>query len=165
MVAEAAGVDPALAARAFGDKDGLFRAAVEWPWDPAEVVPAVASGPKSRAGYRIAKLVIDTWEDPLQRAPLLALLSSTGVSEIARTLLRDFVTLQVQVPIVRACGFDQPEVRGALIGAQNIGLTMARYVLTIEPLAGMEAPALVEIMGAATQRLLTMPLGATSSAA
>jgi len=158
MIGEAAGVDPALVARSFGDKDGLFRAAVEWPWDPAEVVPAVAAGPKGRAGHRIAKLVVDTWEDPEQRAPLLALLTSTAVSPAARTLLGDFITLQVQVPIVRACGFDHPELRGALIGAHIIGLATARYLLAVEPLASLDAPALTGILGATTQRLLTMPL-------
>jgi AcrR family transcriptional regulator len=158
MIAEAAGVDPALVARSFGDKDGLFRAAVAWPWDPAEVIPTVAAGPKRTAGTRMAKLVVDTWEDPDQRAPLLALLTSTGVSSAARTLLRDFVTLQVQVPFVAACGFDEPELRGALLGAHFLGLATARYVLVLEPLASLAPAALVEIVGRGTQQLLTMQL-------
>jgi AcrR family transcriptional regulator len=154
MIADAARVDPALVARSFGDKDGLFLAAVQWPWDPAEVVPAVAAGPKRRAGHRIARLVIETWEDPAQRAPIVALLTSTGTSEIARALLRDFVTLRVQVPFVRACGFDQPELRGALLSAQHLGLCTARYVVAIEPLASMDADDLIEIAGASAQHLL-----------
>jgi AcrR family transcriptional regulator len=155
-VADAAGVDPALVARAYGGKDGLFRAAVAWPWDPAEVVPRVAAGPRSRAGYRITRLVVDAWEDPDQRAPLLALLRSAAVSDIARTLLGDFIRHQVLVPLVRACGFDHPELRGALLGGQNIGLAMARYVLRVEPLASLDPDTLVEMVGAATQRLLTV---------
>jgi AcrR family transcriptional regulator len=158
MIAERAGVDPALVARAFGGKEGLFLAAVEWPWDPAEVVPALAAGPKRRAGHRIAKLVIDTWEDPVQRAPVLALLSSTAVSDVARTLLGDFITTQVQVPAVRACGFDHPELRGALVGAHNIGLCTARYLLAIEPLASMDAATVIDVSGEAIQRLLTVKL-------
>jgi hypothetical protein len=78
------------------------------------------------------------------------------VSAIARTLLGDFISLQVLVPPVRACGFDHPELRGALLGGQNIGLAMARYVLRVEPLAGLDPDTLVEIVGAATQRLLTV---------
>jgi AcrR family transcriptional regulator len=158
MIADAAGVDPALVARSFGDKDGLFRAAVEWPWDPAEMVPRVAAGPKSRAGERIARLVIETWEDPDQRAPILALVASTAVSEVARKLLGDFVTLEVQVPMVRACGFDRAEVRGGLVGAHLLGLAMARYVLAVEPLASLPADELVTITGQVVQRILTMPL-------
>jgi hypothetical protein len=158
MVAEAAKVDPALAARAFDGKHGLFLAAVEWPWDPVEVVPRVAAGPKRSAGYRIAQLVVDTWEDPDQRAPILALLASTAGSEVARRLLGEFITTQVHVPIVRACGFDHPELRGALIGAQSVGLCMARYVLEIDELVKLDAPALIEIHGGAIQRLLTAPM-------
>jgi AcrR family transcriptional regulator len=158
MIGERAGVDAALVARSFGDKEGLFRAAVEWPWDPAEIVPTVAAGPKRGAGRRMATLIVDTWEDPDQRAPLLALLSSAGMSDIARTLLRDFVTTQVLVPFVEACGFDQPELRGSLLGAHNIGLAMARYVLCAEPLASLDRVALVAVAGATSQHLLTMPL-------
>jgi AcrR family transcriptional regulator len=158
MIATAANVDPALVARAFGGKHGLFLAAVEWPWDPAEVVPRVAVGPKSRAGHRIARLVVDTWEDPDQRGPILALLASTASSEAARRLLGDFITTQVHVPLARASGFDHPELRGALVGAHAVGLCMARYVLEIEPLAGLDAATLVDITGAVIQRLLTTPL-------
>lgn len=158
MVAETAGVDPALVSRAFGGKAALFRAAVEWPWDPAEVIPQLAAGPKSRAGYRIIKEVIDTWEDPEQRAPILALLASTATSDVARTLLRDFVSLQVHVPFVRRCGFDQPELRGALLGAHTLGLCMARYVVGIDPLANLDPVTLVEVAGGAAQRVLTAPL-------
>lgn len=158
MIAEEARVDPALVARAFDGKHGLFLAAVQWPWDPADAIPAVATGPKRRAGHRIAKLVIDTWEDPEQRAPILALLGSTAASDSARTLLGDFVTTQLQVPIVRACGFDQPELRGALLAAQTIGLAMARYVLAVEPLASIDADALTDIIGETMQRTLTARL-------
>jgi AcrR family transcriptional regulator len=160
MIAESARVDPALVARAFGDKDGLFLAAVAWPWDPSDVVPEVAHGPRGRAGARISRLVLDTWEDPQQRAPIVALLTSTGTSDVARNLLRDFVTLRVQVPFVRACGFDEPEVRGALLSAQHIGLCMARYVIGIEPLASMDADMLVDIAGASAQHVLTRKLPA-----
>jgi AcrR family transcriptional regulator len=155
MIADAAKVDPALVARAFDGKQGLFLAAVAWPWDPTAVIPSVAAGPKRGAGQRMAELLIDTWEDPEQRAPILALLVSAASSEEARRLLGDFITKQVQVPFVRECGFDHAELRGALLGAHNIGLCMARYVLEIEPLASMDAATLIDVVGATTQRILT----------
>lgn len=158
MIADAAGVDPALVSRSYKDKAGLFRAAVEWPWDPTEVIPRVAAGARNRAGYRITKEVIDTWEDPDQRAPVLALLASAATSDVARTLLRDFVTTQVHVPFVRDCGFDQPELRGSLLGAHMLGLCMARYVLAIEPLASLDPGTLMEVAGTAAQRVLTSAL-------
>jgi Tetracyclin repressor-like, C-terminal domain len=136
----------------------LFRAAVQWPWDPAHVIPAVAAGPGSRVGYRLARLVVDAWEDPEQRGPILALLASTAASVEAKRLLSHFVMTQLHVPLVRSCGFDHPEIRGSLLGAQTIGLCMGRYVLAFEPLASLEPDALVEIAGRAAQRILTTPL-------
>jgi len=56
------------------------------------------------------------------------------------------------------CGFDQPELRGALLAGHNIGLCLTRYVLAIEPLASLDAPVLTDITGAQIQRILTTPL-------
>jgi AcrR family transcriptional regulator len=158
MIAERARVDPALVARAFEGKQGLFQAAVQWPWNPVDVVPQIAAGPRSRAGHRLARVVVDTWEDPEGRSTLLALLTSASDSEVARTLLRDFVTTQVLVPFVQACGFDHPELRGAVLAAHHVGLVTVRYVLRIEPLASLDADALVELMAPTSQRLLTQPV-------
>ena len=149
--ARTAKVDAALVARAFDGKHGLFLAAVQWPWDSAERIPRVVAGPKGRARYRIAQLLIDTWEDPDQRAPIMALPASTAGSGVARRLLGDFITTHVHVPIARACGFDQPELRGALDGAQAVGLCMARYVLEVEPLASLDAASLIDIAGGAAR--------------
>ena len=73
--------------------------------------------------------------------PTLALLSSMSGNAVART-----------------CGFDQPELRGALLAGHNIGLWLTRYVLAIEPLASLDAPVLTDITGAQIQRILTTPL-------
>ncbi len=145
-------------ARAFDGKQGLFQAAVRWPWNPAEVVPQVVAGPKGQAGQRMAQLAVGTWEDPEGRATILALLTSSTDSEIARALLREFVSTQILVPFVRGCGFDEPELRGALLAGHHVGLVMVRYVLAIEPLASLDAGSLVEISAVTTQRLLTQPI-------
>jgi AcrR family transcriptional regulator len=160
MVADAARVDAALVARAFDGKHGLFLAAVRWPWDPDVVVPHAATGPKNRAGHRIARVTVDTWEDPDQRAPILALLASTSESDVAHALLREFISTQVLVPFVRQCGFDQPELRGSLLAAHHLGLVTVRYVLAVEPLAGLDADVLVERAGDVALRIHPLRLGA-----
>jgi AcrR family transcriptional regulator len=165
MIAEAAGVDAALVTRAFDGKHGLFVAAVRWPWDPADVLPTIVPGPKRTAGHRLARLSVDTWEDPARRAPILALLASTSESEPARRLLRDFVSTQILVPFARGCGFDRPELRGALLAAHQLGLVLTRYVLGVEPLAGLDAATLVEVAGSGAQRILSGPLPAATEAA
>ena len=157
-VAEAAKVDPALVVRAFGGKDGLFRAAVGWPWNPADVIPAVAAGPKASTGRRIASHFVETWEDPQERAPIIALIRSAAVHEESRNLLNQFVTTQLLVPIIRIAGFDQPERRAAFVAAQLVGTGLARYVLAIEPLASMEPELVRDVVATVVQRILTLPL-------
>ncbi|HET6662826.1 MAG TPA: TetR family transcriptional regulator [Acidimicrobiales bacterium] len=157
-VAEAAKVDPALVVRAFGGKGGLFRAAVDWPWDPADVVPTVAHGPRGSTGRRIAGLFVGTWEDPDERAPIITLIRSAAGHEQSRMLLNQFVTSQLLVPIVRTAGFDQPEQRAAFIAAHLIGTGLARYVLAIEPLATMAPTCVTDVVGKVVQRILTVPL-------
>jgi hypothetical protein len=61
-------------------------------------------------------------------------------------------------PFVQACGLDQPELRSALIGAQTLGLCMARYVLAVEPLANLEPSSFIEIAGQAAQQALPAKL-------
>jgi Tetracyclin repressor-like, C-terminal domain len=158
MIAARAGVDPAVVARAFDYEHGLFVAAVRWPWDPAAVLPTIVTGPNRGAGRRLAELAVDTWEDPDQRAPILALVTSAAGSEAARTLLGDFVSTQILVPFARKCGFDSPELCGAFLAAHHIGLAMVRDVLAIEPLASLDRDALVAVVGDSAQRILTAPM-------
>jgi AcrR family transcriptional regulator len=155
LVAEAAQVDPALVARAFGNKDGLFRAAVAWPFEPAERLPPVVDGPRSRVGHRLARLFVDTWEDPEQRAPIIALLRSATDHEDARALLSTFVARQILVPVAVSIGADEPELRAEYIAAYFIGLGLARYVLRFEPLASDDREHVADVTGKVVQRFLT----------
>jgi hypothetical protein len=68
------------------------------------------------------------------------------------------VSAQVLVPFARGCGFDRPELRGALLAGHLLGLVLVRYVLAIEPLASLDADSFVEIVGAGAQRVLTTTL-------
>ena len=159
MVAEAAGVDQALVVRAFGGKEGLFRAALEWPFDPSKEIPTIVDGPRDHAGYRFAELYVATWEDADRRAPILAILRSATSHEPARRLLTTFVTSQILVPLATAVGADEPELRADLVAAHLLGLGLARYVFEFEPLASVERVRLVEIVGSIVQGLLTNDLG------
>jgi AcrR family transcriptional regulator len=159
MIADAASVDQALVVRTFGGKEALFRASVEWPFDPAVAVPAVVAGPRRRIGYRLADLVLATWEDPAGRAPILAIVRSATVHEDARRLLTEFVTTQILVPVATAIDTREPALRADLLASHFIGLGLGRYVFCFEPLASIERERVVDITGAIVQRLLTADLG------
>jgi AcrR family transcriptional regulator len=158
MVAERAGVDPALVVRAFGGKDALFLAAVDWPFDPALAAAVVTAGPPGEAGQRLVALFVRTWEDPVQRAPILALLRSAAGHEDARRLLTEFLGTRLLGPLVAAVTADHTDLRAALVAAQLVGVGLTRYVLGLEPLASMEPARVVELVGPAVHTLLTAPL-------
>ena len=61
----------------------------------------------------------------------------------------------------RAITDDQPELRAVLIGAQVVGIALARYVVLVEPLASLPAPALIELIAPTFQGYLTAPLAHT----
>jgi AcrR family transcriptional regulator len=157
-VAEAAGVDSALVVRAFGGKAGLFRAGVEWPWNPADVVPAVAAGPKGATGRRIATKFVETWEHPEERAPIITLIRSAAAHAESRDLLNQFVTNAGAGPD-RAHGRVRPRR-----GARRVHRRPPRrhragpLVLAIEPLASMEASRVRDVVASVVQRILTVPL-------
>ena len=52
-------------------------------------------------------------------------------------------------------GIDKPDVRAALIGSQLMGLAMARYIVSLEPVASASASELVAAVGPAIQRYIT----------
>src|SRR5262249_55506189 len=89
-IATGAGVDPAVVVHFFGSKDGLFRAAVGWPFDPARIAAELTGPDSGRVSERLARVFLGFWEDPATRASLLALLRSAMTHPPSASLLREF---------------------------------------------------------------------------
>jgi Tetracyclin repressor-like, C-terminal domain len=53
---------------------------------------------------------------------------------------------------------DRPETRAVLAGTQVVGLAFVRYVVRVEPLASMDAAAMVDVLAPTFQRILVGPL-------
>jgi AcrR family transcriptional regulator len=154
-VAERAGVDPALVMHYFGSKQKLFVSVMALPYVPEEVLPQLVGGPRSKAGERLARFVVDTLEQPQPRAVLTGMVRAAAADpEIAR-LVRDQVSARVVAGIATGLGVDDAPVRASLVASQIIGLIMARYVIGVEPLASLESDALVEAIAPNFQRYLT----------
>ena len=45
------------------------------------------------------------------------------------------------------------------LGAQVVGLAMARYIVAVEPLASIDQEAVIAVLAPIIQRLLVEPLG------
>lgn len=155
-IAAEAKVDPALVLHYFESKEGAFRAAVEFPVDPAEFIPKLLAPGLEGLGERLVRFFVDTWDSPAGR-PLLGLIRSVVGNEDAAALLREFVRRQVLGRIARAVELDQPELRATLAASQLIGLAMIRYVVKVEPLASAGNDEVVAWLGPTVQRYLTDP--------
>jgi AcrR family transcriptional regulator len=157
-IAADAGVTPPLVIHFFGSKAGLLVAALDWPFDPQDVVPDLLAGRRSEIGERLVRLFVSTWDDPDARSTLRSLLESATADERAAALLREFVVSQLIGPLTAALGKPGDDVRANLIAAQMIGVAMLRHVLKVAPLKDMASEDLVVLLAPPVQRLLTGPL-------
>jgi AcrR family transcriptional regulator len=155
-IAAGAAVDPALVLHYFGSKEGVFKAAVDFPVDPSEFLPRLLASGLDGLGERLVRFFLQTWDSP-NGSPLLGLLRSVVSNEIAASLLRDFVTHEVLGPLAAALKLDHPQLRASLAASQLIGIAMLRYVVKLEPLASASHDEVASWLGPSVQRFLTDP--------
>jgi AcrR family transcriptional regulator len=155
-IAGEAGVDPALVLHYFGSKEGVFLAAVQFPIDPAVVIPPLLAPGLDGLGTRLVGFFLETWDSPLG-SPLLGLIRSVVGSERAAAALRDFVSREVLGRLAEALELDQPQLRASLAASQLVGLAMLRYVVKLEPLASARPEEVAAWLGPSIQRYLTDP--------
>jgi AcrR family transcriptional regulator len=162
MVADLAGVDPALVHHYFRFKQDLFIAAVQLPVNPVEQLSAVLAQDPGQAGERMVELFLSIWDHAADRSPLLAIVRSAVGDERAAAMLREFITEEVLGQIAHRLGGPDARLRATLIGSQIIGLAMARYIVRVEPLASAPPAQLVAAIGPTLQRYLTGEIAATA---
>jgi AcrR family transcriptional regulator len=155
-IAADAAVDPSLVLHYFGSKDGLFRAAVDFPVDPAEFIPRLLAPGPDGLGERLVQFFVETWDSPAGR-PLLALIRSVVASADAAVLLREFVSREVFGRLASALQVDQPQLRVSLAASTLVGTAMLRYVIKLEPLKSASPSELAAWLGPTVQRYLTGP--------
>lgn len=158
-IAAEAGVDAGMVRHFFGDKAGLFRAALELPFDPAAVLPVLLAPGVDGLGERVVRFFLSVWEQPAARGPFLAIIRSVSGHEEAATMFREFITEQVLVRIAAALDRPNATLRASLVGSQLIGMVMIRYVVRVEPLASASVDEVVAAVAPTVQRYLTGDLG------
>ncbi|MCX9191500.1 TetR family transcriptional regulator [Carbonactinospora thermoautotrophica] len=156
-IARLAGVDPALVYHYFGSKERVFVEALQFPFNPAEIVPKLVAGGVEGLGERVARLFFSVWEDPAGRERGLAVIRSVHTSEQGARMLRGFLIQELFRRVAANLDLPQPELRATLIGSQLVGLISIRYVLKVEPLASMPPEQLIPVIAPTLQRYLTDP--------
>ncbi|TMD12189.1 MAG: TetR/AcrR family transcriptional regulator [Chloroflexi bacterium] len=153
-IAASARVDPKLVLHYFETKDGLFRMALDFPFDPAQAIPGLLEPGLAGLGIRLARFFIDLWDSPAG-ARAHALVRSVVASENAAALMRDFVSREILTRLAQALELDHPQTRASLAASQLVGLAMLRYVVKVEPLASARTDRLARWIGPTLQRYFT----------
>jgi AcrR family transcriptional regulator len=157
-IAQEAGVDGALIHHFFASKEGVFAAAIEDTFAPAEMLPPVLQAGIEGMGERLVRTFLNKWEEPTTDQQLLAVLRSAVSNEEAAQLLRNFLTQELLGRIGQALKGEDAELRATLIGAQLVGVAFLRYVMAYGPIAHMPTESLVHLLSPTIQRYLTEPL-------
>ncbi|MEU0187938.1 TetR family transcriptional regulator [Streptomyces sp. NPDC006207] len=156
-IAKSAGVDPALVHHYFGAKEQVFEASIELSFEAAFGVPDVlATGPEG-VGERLARFFVSIWENPVSRAPMLAIVRSAVTNDTAAGVLRGIVLRRLLERVASELKVPDPRLRAELAGAQMIGIVMMRYVIKLEPLASADMEDVIALIAPTLQRYLTDP--------
>ncbi|MFD7289068.1 TetR family transcriptional regulator [Streptomyces sp. NPDC059863] len=154
-IAKAAGVDAALVHHYFGTKDEVFAAAIEVSFEPALVLPRLLDGGTDGIGERLARFFLGVWENPVTRAPLLAIIRSALTHEAAAKVLRTFVLRRLLERIAEELDVPDPTFRAELAASHMIGIALLRYVIKAEPLASADTEEIIAMVAPTIQRYLT----------
>jgi AcrR family transcriptional regulator len=159
-IAQAAGVDVALVAYYFGNKEGLFAESMNIPVRPQELIGhAFAEGPEV-AGPRLVEMFLGLFESPDTGPALVGMLRSAIGHESTRKAFSEFVATAILPHYQELMPGPETERRMMLVASQLIGMAVLRFLLRIEPMVERPRDQVVADLGAAVQRHLTGELPA-----
>lgn len=150
-IARDAGIDPSMVMRYYGNKEGLFAAAVEFDLH----LPDLAGVPREDVGQVLVRHFLQVWEET-DVLPALLRVGTTNTPAAERT--QEIFKLQL-LPVARTVGPDPAEapVRAALCASQILGMALTRYVLRFPPAEAMSHDEVVAWLAPTVQRYLTAP--------
>ena len=115
-------------------------------------------------GERLASFLLGVIEADPSGSPIVSLARAAASEPDAARLVRDLVTSRILAPLTEALGVEDAALRASLLGSQVVGLTFARYIVGIEPLASLPREQVAAAIGPILQHYLTGPLGAAPCA-
>jgi AcrR family transcriptional regulator len=157
-IATEAGVDVAMVYYFFGNKEGLFNAAViDIPEHPLHQLATLLDDGHDDVGARLVRRFVERWDDGDTFDPLLTVWRSAAEQPVAKKLLHDTLAGPVAERVAAEFGVSDAVLRVELVASHLMGLAFARYQLRIEPIASVGIDDLVAWVGPTVQRYLTSP--------
>jgi AcrR family transcriptional regulator len=154
-VAAEAGVDVALVSYYFGNKPGLFGAAMALPTSPPEVLARTLPGDPATLAARLLTNVLALWDNPDTGAPLRAMAMAAPAEPKLGRLVSEAVGDSLVRAIAAHLGGDADALgRAAAFTAQVSGVIYFRYLLRVEPFASMAPEEIVARLAPSLQLTL-----------
>jgi AcrR family transcriptional regulator len=154
-VAADARIDPSMVMRYYGNKRGLFAAAVDFDLR----LPDLSGVPAGELGAATVGHFLSRWEGDRSDDSLRILLATAVTSAAAARQMQDIFHAQLE-PVVAAAGPHDPEtatVRAGLVASQMLGFALCRYVLRLPPVVDLDRDAVLRWLGPVIQRYLSDP--------
>ena len=151
-VAGRTGVDPALVMQYFGNKEGLFAAAMKG----AHGGGTARTAPREEIPSAVLHDVLAKFETD-DREAAVALLRNFLTHPEANRIMRDEVLCSVIRDLARTIGGNDAELKAALLMSCVAGMALARYVLQLPGLAGADRADIERLLRPALQALLGEP--------
>ncbi|MFF3937906.1 TetR/AcrR family transcriptional regulator [Streptomyces phaeofaciens] len=150
-VAKDAGIDPSMVMRYYGNKEGLFAAAVTVDLK----LPDLTTLPHEELGRALVTHFLDMWEEN----EVLTALLRVGVTNDAGAERMQAIFRAQLLPTAHAVCPDPEQVptRAALCATQLLGLALTRYVLRLPPAVTLPREEAVAWLAPTIQRYLTAP--------
>lgn len=150
-IAADAAIDPSMVMRYYGNKEGLFAAAVDIQLD----LPDLSEPPADELGEVIVRRFVTLWERPPGNEILLILLRAAAADhEVATDRVRHVFAEQVMPAVLRTGAPHDAPHRAGLVVTQLLGLALCRYILRLPPVVAMTEDELVRDVGPTVQRYL-----------
>lgn len=153
-VADEAKVDVALISHYFGNKRGLFVAAVEFPSDPAVVLEPVRTCPIDELAATALRQILTVWASPAGPSIVARFRQAliNGEDELVRGLLTGVILAPIRE---RLDDHRDVELRLALFASHIAGLLVTRQILGLPAVRDAEIDELVDAVAPNLQRYLT----------
>ncbi|MFE2066661.1 TetR family transcriptional regulator [Streptomyces sp. NPDC059467] len=150
-IAKDAHIDPSMVMRYFGNKDGLFAAAVALDLR----MPDLSQAPRTEVGRALVAHFLNIWEE---NEELTAVLRVAVTNKAGAERLQGIFREQVVPVAQRVCPDpEQVPARAALCASQLMGLALTRYVLRLPPAVELAREEILAWLGPTLQRYLTAP--------
>lgn len=148
-IAKDARIDPSMVMRYYGNKEGLFAAAVSIDLR----LPDIGAAPREDVGRVLVNHFLDVWEtDGVLTAMLRVGITNTAGAERMQGIFRDQL-----LPVARRVCPDPADApaRAGLCASQILGMALTRYVLKFPPTVALSREELADWVGPTVQRYLT----------